>query len=312
MNNAQPNSQPSKEKQLSTKFIGQTYRKKTNDSFGETIEQFSFSPNGSGEFYVAWTVGSNFYELDGQLTWNFIEDKIQVNYTYIDSDGVSSREKELLVYDEQRNIMLDDNDNKKVFKSIASNNSRNVQLNEETSTTNSKSSTDFFEKLQLKKLQNSKSADDFGDDLGLIVFSLPKNIFNLSANYVLKSNELNSTIKVFFSETSQMDSPDAIWEKSDLSKAIKQGIDVTYFAEKKDWAVVSGFSKSGNIIYRKGFFFKPENNYAGENGKNTQPWCQTVVIELEYPKNQKESFDKIIGDLFKSLKIDFNAINSGY
>ena len=106
-----------------------------------------------------------------------------------------------------------------------------------------------------------------------------------------------------FSETSQVDSPDAIWKKSDLIDAMKKNLDVKYSADKKDWAVVSGFNKAGNIVYKKGFYFKPEDNFAGEDGENTQPWCQTVVLELEYPTQKKEEFDRIIGDLMKSVEV---------
>jgi hypothetical protein len=169
----------------------------------------------------------------------------------------------------------------------------------------------YIDYLELTK-QAANSHDKFEDDAGLISFLLPKGDFIISNDNSLKSEKLSSIVKVLFSETSQMDSPDAIWEKSDLSKAIKQGIDVTYFAEKKDWVVVSGFNKAGNIVYKKGFYFKPENNYAGENGRNTQPWCQTVVIELEYPNQKKGQFDRIISDLMKSMKVNFYAIIENY
>lgn len=160
MNNGQPNSQPSQEEKVSMDFIGQKYVNKTKDSFGGTTEQFSFSPNGKGEFYVAFTVVSSFYELDGPLTWKIDGDKIHVEYTYIASDGVSSREKELLIYNEQRNVFLDYNDNTKVYKSISSK-SGNYQ---ETNGYNESSENDDYYNRQQEQAEYESSQAYYNSD----------------------------------------------------------------------------------------------------------------------------------------------------
>lgn len=176
---------------------------------------------------------------------------------------------------------------------------------------NSSSQLNNVEYLKLTKKEVNKSYK-FEDDGGLISFLLPKYDFSISSDNSIKSVQLKSSVKVLFSETSQVDSPEAIWKKSDLINAMKKNLDVKYSADKKDWAVVSGFNKAGNIVYKKGFYFKPEDNFAGEDGENTQPWCQTVVLELEYPTQKKEEFDRIIEDLIKSLKVNFDAISENY
>lgn len=115
---SQNNSESSTIFEVSKKFIGQTYVKKTKDSFGETTEQFTFEQNGKGAFYVSWTVNSTVYKQNGKLTWEIIEGKIQVEYIYKSSDGISSNEKEILVFDEKRNLIIDDNDNRTIYNPV--------------------------------------------------------------------------------------------------------------------------------------------------------------------------------------------------
>lgn len=169
----------------------------------------------------------------------------------------------------------------------------------------------YFNKLLLKTVDVG-NYDKFVDDMGLVSFNLPKSNFIVNSDSSIYSKNLNSIVNIFFSETSQVDAPDAIWKKSDLSNAMKQGIQETNYLKENDWIVISGINKSGNIVYRKGFYYKPEDNYAGENGRNTQPWCQTIVIELEYPTNQKEPLDKIISEMMKSVELNFEVINDSF
>ncbi len=167
----------------------------------------------------------------------------------------------------------------------------------------------YFNKVLLNIIDGG-NYDKFVDDMGLVSFKLPKSNFFVNSDSSIYSKKLNSIVNIFYSETSQIDAPDAIWKKSDLSNAMKQGIQETYYLKEKDWIVISGINKSGNIVYRKGFYYKSEDNYAGENGSNTQPWCQTIVIELEYPKNQKEPLDKIIPEMMKSVELNFETVFS--
>ncbi len=164
----QPNSQPSLQDKVSMDFIGQTYVKRTKDSFGGTTEQFSFLPNGKGEFYVAFSVVSSFYELDGPLTWKIDGNKIHMEYTYIASDGVSTREKELLTYDEQRNLLLDDNDNTKVYKSISSKSGYN---HESSGYNESSDKDDYYNSHQAEHESNQNFYDNNNSALSKVLTS---------------------------------------------------------------------------------------------------------------------------------------------
>ena len=150
-----------------------------------------------------------------------------------------------------------------------------------------------------------KNMESFNSENGLYTIDIPKGLFKLIKENEYYSEKLNSRIILHFSETSQIDDPNAIWEKKDLIQKMKENISVSYNEAKKDWVIVSGTNKSGEIVYKKGIYFKPEDNHMGENGRNTQPYCFTGVLEIIYSTEQKEHFDKLIPILIKSFKCDF-------
>ncbi len=147
--------------------------------------------------------------------------------------------------------------------------------------------------------------EPFKGENALYSFDIPKGLFKLINENEYYSDILKSRIIFHFSETSQVDDPNTIWEKKDLMNKMKENITTTYSATKKDWVVVSGTNENGDIVYKKGIYFKPEDNHMGENGRNTQPYCFTGVLEIIYPIEQKEHFDKLIPILIKSFKCDF-------
>jgi hypothetical protein len=147
--------------------------------------------------------------------------------------------------------------------------------------------------------------ESFKGENGLYSIDIPKGLFKLKNENEYHSDILKSRIIVHFSETSQIDDPNAIWEKKDLMNKMKENITTTYSETKKDWVIVSGTNDKGDIVYKKGIYFKPEDNHMGENGRNTQPYCFTGVLEIIYPVEQKEHFDKLIPILIKSFKCDF-------
>jgi hypothetical protein len=147
--------------------------------------------------------------------------------------------------------------------------------------------------------------ESFKGENGLYTIDIPKGLFKLIKENEYYSDKLNSRIILHFSETSQIDDPNAIWEKKDLIQKMKGNISVTYNEAKKDWVIVSGTNKDGEIVYKKGIYFKPEDNHMGENGRNTQPYCYTGILEITYTTEQKEHFDKLIPILIKSFKCDF-------
>jgi hypothetical protein len=147
--------------------------------------------------------------------------------------------------------------------------------------------------------------ESFKSENGIYTIDIPKGLFKLTNENEYYSNILKSKIIFHFSETSQIDAPDAIWEKNDLINKMKENINVTYSEAKKDWVIVSGTNSKGEIVYKKGIFFKPADNHMGENGRNTQPYCFTSVLEIIYPIEQKVHFDKLIPILIKSFKCDF-------
>jgi hypothetical protein len=104
---------------VSKKFVGQTFFNKSSDSFGQTTQQFSFDNNGKGTFYLAWTVGSKFYEQNGDLNWVIEDGKVYVRYLYLASDGVSSNEEEGFLFNEETNELIDENNNINIFKSLS-------------------------------------------------------------------------------------------------------------------------------------------------------------------------------------------------
>ena len=150
-----------------------------------------------------------------------------------------------------------------------------------------------------------KNMESFNSENGLYTIDIPKGLFKLIKENEYYSEKLNSRIILHFSETSQIDDPNAIWEKKDLIQKMKENISVSYNEAKKDWVIISGTNKSGEIVYKKGIYFKPEDNHMGENGRNTQPYCFTGVLEIIYSTEQKEHFDKLIPILIKSFKCDF-------
>ena len=147
--------------------------------------------------------------------------------------------------------------------------------------------------------------ESFKSENGIHTIDIPKGLFKLTNENEYYSNILKSKIIFYFSETAQIDEPDAIWEKKDLINKMKENINVTYSKEKKDWVIVSGTNSKGEIVYKKGIYFKPADNHMGENGRNTQPYCFTSVLEITYPTEQKSHFDKLIPILIKSFKCDF-------
>ncbi len=150
-----------------------------------------------------------------------------------------------------------------------------------------------------------KNMESFNSENGLYTIDIPKGLFKLIKENEYYSEKLNSRIILHFSETSQIDDPNAIWEKKDLIQKMKENISVSYNEAKKDWVIISGTNKSGEIVYKKGIYFKPEDNHMGENGRNTQPYCFTGVLEIIYSTEQKEHFYKLIPILIKSFKCDF-------
>ena len=147
--------------------------------------------------------------------------------------------------------------------------------------------------------------EPFKGENALYSIEIPKGLFKLINENEYYSDILKSRIIFHFSETSQIDDPNTIWEKKDLMNKMKENITTTYSTTKKDWVIVSGTNDKGDIVYKKGIYFKPEDNHMGENGRNTQPYCFTGVLEIIYPIEQKEHFDKLIPILIKSFKCDF-------
>lgn len=175
-----------------------------------------------------------------------------------------------------------------------------------------------IEELKSQETQNSKEAEktevlnidykdlkSFKEETGLYAFEVPKGLYKWNKANEYISDVLNSSIVFYFTETSQIDDPNAIWEKKDLIKKMKENIKVSYSVEKNDWVVVSGTDNNGKIIYKKGYYFKPEDNHMGENGRNVQPWCFTGVLEISYHKTHQSEFDKLIPIIIKSFKCDF-------
>jgi hypothetical protein len=116
---------------ISKKFISQTFINKSSDSFGQTTKQFFFDNNGKGTFYLAWTVGSKFYEHNGDLNWVIEDGKVYVRYLYLASDGVSSNEEEVFFFNEEKNELIDENNSSQKFKSISKEKEENNYHDEE-------------------------------------------------------------------------------------------------------------------------------------------------------------------------------------
>jgi hypothetical protein len=129
---SQNNSESSTILEVSKKFIGQTYSHTSNSSFGYETITFSFEENGRGTFVQSHLTqvpleiqrkynrysNSRRHKDSGNIFWRITKGKIQVDYIYKSSDGVSSDAKEVLVFDENRNVLLDDNDNTTIYKPV--------------------------------------------------------------------------------------------------------------------------------------------------------------------------------------------------
>lgn len=107
-------------KYISKKFIGQAYRLKSDDSFGQQTQTFVFEKNGQGHFTVNWTVYGKYHEDKGELFWKVIDDEIHLNYTYRSSDGIVSNEKEIFEYDEVKNQLVSTRSRSEIFNCVSS------------------------------------------------------------------------------------------------------------------------------------------------------------------------------------------------
>ncbi len=174
-----------------------------------------------------------------------------------------------------------------------------------TSNSTSNASTNSVQNKKQKVNINYEDIEQINGANGIYNLEIPKGLFKRIGDNEYYSDELNSKIIFYSSETSQIDDPNAIWEKKDLLDKMKQNLNVTYNAEKNDWVVVSGTNNKGEIVYKKGIYFKPQDNHMGENGRNTQAYCFTGVLEIIYPKEHMAHFDKLIPILTKSFKCDF-------
>lgn len=87
---------------------------------------------------------------------------------------------------------------------------------------------------------------------------------------------------------------------------MKKKLEVTLVNEKE--MIVSGKLNDYMISYKKGIYFKPKDNYFGESGRNTQPFCFTGTLVLDYPANHQEEFEKLIPMIMESFKCDFSKL----
>jgi hypothetical protein len=125
---------------VSMMFIGQTYSRSSNDSFGNTKETFSFEKNGKGAFvsshstqvplniqrkYNKYSNQVN-YEDRGHISWEIINGEIYVYYSYHASDGVVSREKAIFKYDEVQNRLISTEYDSVILNSVSSKSSKVV------------------------------------------------------------------------------------------------------------------------------------------------------------------------------------------
>ena len=141
-------------------------------------------------------------------------------------------------------------------------------------------------------------------------FKAPKDLFvvNSTDDKVFYAEKLNATIHFMLTETSQVDAPDAIRKKEDLIVAMKKNMEVTFTNEDQNTIIVSGKLPNNMISYKKGIYFKPKDNYFGESGRNTQPFCFTGTLVLDYPANHQEEFEKLIPMIMESFKCDFSKL----
>ncbi|ANE50573.1 hypothetical protein [Flavisolibacter tropicus] len=84
---------------------------------------------------------------------------------------------------------------------------------------------------------------------------------------------------------------------NELSQELEMAIDnknVTYKTVKKDWFIISGTDKNGNIFYRK--TVKKKINYMGTGETEV---FQTLMIT--YPTSQKDVYSSFCSTIAKSL-----------
>lgn len=139
---------------------------------------------------------------------------------------------------------------------------------------------------------------------GFTTFNAPKKLFKRVDDGIYYSEALDAEIKIQRTETLQIDDPESIWHMSDFERHLKDNREFTYEVIKKDWIVLSGYTPNGNIYYLKGLYTAPTDIYFEEYGSNVQPFCFTATIEIIYPVEAKEAFDKLIPIITKSFKIN--------
>ncbi len=91
---------------------------------------------------------------------------------------------------------------------------------------------------------------------------------------------------------------------------MKKKLEVTLVNEKE--MIVSGKLNDYMISHMKGIYFKPKDNQFGELGKNTQPYCFTGTLILDYPAHVQAEMDKLIPIITDSFKGNFSSLFTEY
>jgi hypothetical protein len=145
----------------------------------------------------------------------------------------------------------------------------------------------------------------FTDTDEIYRFTVPAGVFTKidDANYYASS--LGASIHLEFKSSYLGD--DHILNFDEEKQKIKRSLNVTYFKNQEYGFTVSGYDRSGQIVYVKATCesLSTRSNPDDED-ELVWKWNKMSIVTFTYPPKSKKAMDPIIGQFLKSYKIDLS------
>lgn len=148
--------------------------------------------------------------------------------------------------------------------------------------------------------------EEFIGQGGIYSFKAPKGLFIKNGDTFL-SEQLQAKIKFTSYYTNRFDES-GFFSKNDLIKKYKGAIRSTYFFDKNDWFVLSGYDEENKIVYVKGFYQELVSMQGRDFGEPSWLWSKSGILEIQYTERYKKEFDRLIPIITKSFKCDFSNL----
>lgn len=255
------------------------------DNKGNNIERISYNSDG---------------RLDSKITYKHDDKGNIIEYNFYNSDGsLNKKRTHQYEYDKKGNWL------------------REIISIDEKSTYILEREYEYFDAIKKEKATQSNQiqinyneTEEFTGRDNIYKFKAPKGLFTRVDNDVFMSQLLKATIKFTAFRFDQFDQFDqqGKYSKSSFINKYKNTINTSYELDKNDWFILSGLNTNNEIVYMKGFYEELESMQGRNYGEPTWLWSKVGVIEIYYPEDSKEEFDKLIPLIIKSFKCDFSFL----